>query len=285
MAGEFDVSKLEVGAWLQPPDELEVSKAELGAWLEPPNELEVAKVEVGAWLERLDEIEIAKVELGAWLEIANEIEVSRLEIGAWVEPSGGVPPDPGSRPLFISGRVALLSQYANSPVILALVDNWSAAIDRLADFDAFFEAVWNVDTATGFGLDIWGRIVGVNRMLYVPDSDYLGFSQSSDAQPFDQGIFYGAGTFTANYRLTDSAYRKLILAKAALNITNGSIPAINAILRALFPGYGNVYVRDNADMTMVFVFGATLTKVDYVIVSQSGVLPKPVGVSVTVEQL
>lgn len=190
----------------------------------------------------------------------------------------------GLSPKFISGRVALLSQYANSPILTGLIDALTLAIDRQADFDAFFDTVWNVDTAEGFGLDIWGRIVGVSRALYISDTAYLGFSASVDAFPFGSGIFYGTGNFTPNYNLTDNAYRQLILAKAALNITNSSIPAINAILRALFPTYGNVYVRDNRDMTMTFVFSATLSKVDYAIVSQSGVLPKPIGVSVTVEQ-
>lgn len=185
---------------------------------------------------------------------------------------------------FISGRVTLLSQYANSPVIIALIDAWSEAIDRLVGFNDFYRAVWNVDTAAGFGLDIWGRIVGVSRALFVPTANFLGFASSSDALSFGDGIFYGGGAFTTNYQLTDAAYRQLILAKAALNITNGSIPAINAILRALFPNYENVYVRDNADMTMTFVFGAQLSKVDYAIVTQSGVLPRPVGVSVTIEQ-
>ena len=144
--------------------------------------------------------------------------------------------------------------------------------------------VWNVDTAEGFGLDIWGRIVGVSRALFVSDSLYLGFSDSTDAVPFGSGIFWGAARLTPNFKLSDIAYRRLILAKAALNITNSSIPAINAILRALFPDYGNVYVRDNGDMTLTYVFGAALSKVDYAIVSQSGALPRPVGVSFDVEQ-
>lgn len=190
----------------------------------------------------------------------------------------------GGQRLYFGPRSVVLSQYANSPVLMALVEALSEANDRAIDFDAFYDTVWNIETAVGFGLDIWGRIVGVTRALAISDAAYLGFSDSSEAVPFGSGIFYGAGSLTPNFRMTDEAFRRVILAKAALNITDGSIPAINAILRALFPGYGNVYVRDNADMTMTFVFGARLSKVDYAIVSQSGVLPRPVGVSVTVEQ-
>lgn len=186
--------------------------------------------------------------------------------------------------LAFDARQTLLSQYANSPIIVALVEALNHALDRQAALTAFYDAVWNVETAVGFGLDVWGRIVGVSRALYVTDSLFLGFSASSDAVPFGSGIFWGASRLTPNFQLTDAVFRRLVLAKAALNITDGSVPAINAILRALFPDYGNVYVRDNGDMTITYVFGAALSKVDYAIVSQSGVLPKPVGVSFDVEQ-
>lgn len=190
----------------------------------------------------------------------------------------------GAQQLFFDARQTLLTQYANSPVLLSLIDDLNDAIDRQIDIDAFYDAVWSIDSAAGFGLDIWGRIVGVRRALYLASGDYLGFSQSSDAKTFGSGIFYGGGSLTPNYQLSDDTYRRVILAKAALNISNSSIASINAVMLALFPGYGNVYVRDNNDMTMTFVFGATLSKVDYAIVTQSGVLPKPIGVSFSVEQ-
>lgn len=189
-----------------------------------------------------------------------------------------------SAELGFDARQTLLSQYANSPVITGLLTALNYALDQKAAVNAFYRMVWDVESARGFGLDIWGRVVGVSRALYVSDSQFLGFSSSTDAVPFGSGIFWGAGRLTPNFRLTDIAYRRLILAKAALNITDCSVPAINAILRALFPDYGNVYVRDNGDMTLTYVFGSALSKVDYAIVSQSGALPRPVGVSSDLEQ-
>ncbi|WP_311271093.1 DUF2612 domain-containing protein [Sphingobium sp. WCS2017Hpa-17] len=183
---------------------------------------------------------------------------------------------------FFDPAQTLLSQYANSPVLTDLIDRLSLAIDRQEDFDTFYDIVWNIDTAAGFGLDIWGRIVGVGRALYVPDEEYLGFSQAGDTYPFDEGIFYGGSSATPNYLLTDVAYRRVIMAKAALNITDGSILAINAILMALFPTSGNVYVRDNRDMTLTYVFGAPISRIEYAIVTQANVLPRPAGVRFTV---
>lgn len=200
------------------------------------------------------------------------------------EPLGYTDSPDETAELAFDARRTLLSQYANSPIIIGLIGALNYALDRKAAINAFYRMVWNIETAEGYGLDIWGRIVGVSRALFVSDSLYLGFSASTDAVPFGSGIFWGSARLTPNFKLTDIAYRRLILAKAALNITDSSIPAINAILRALFPNYGNVYVRDNNDMTLTYVFGSALSKVDYAIVSQSGALPKPVGVSFDVEQ-
>ena len=84
--------------------------------------------------------------------------------------------------------------------------------------------------------------------------------------------------------MTDDVYRQVILAKALANICDGSIPAINQVLMTMFPGEGNAYATDGGDMTMTYTFEFELTAVQYAIVAQSGVLPKPIGVSVTIVQ-
>lgn len=180
----------------------------------------------------------------------------------------------------------VISQYANSPVLLKMVADMADYIDPSANIDAFFLSIWNVDTATGYGLDVWGRIVGVARVLEIPGSDpFFGFEEATDGEPFNQAIFYNEGTLTSNFSLSDDAYRKLILAKALANISDGSIAGINQILINLFSEYGNCYVTDGLDMTMTYTFGSDLSPVDFAIVSQSGVLPRPAGVSVTIIQL
>lgn len=184
--------------------------------------------------------------------------------------------------LFFDARATLLSQYANSPVIMALIGALNLAIDKQVDYDAFYDTVWNVETAVGFGLDIWGRIVGVSRTLHLPSANAtLGFA-GSGLQTFGNGVFGGIGSLTTNYDLDDAVFRRVILAKAALNITNNSIPAVNAILMALFPGYGNVYVADGLNMTLTFTFGSAPTTIDYAIATQSGVLPKSIGVAASI---
>jgi hypothetical protein len=181
----------------------------------------------------------------------------------------------------------VINQYANSPIISRLCTNMGQYLDLTADFDNFFDTVWNVDTAIGYGLDIWGRIVGVNRVLQIPvGGRYLGFEEAGGAtvDPFNQSPFFSGQPITSNFALSDDAFRVLIFAKALANISDGSIKAINQLLRNLFAGRGNCYVVDNLDMTMTYMFKFILTPVEAAIVEQTGVLPKPVGVLSNVVQ-
>lgn len=177
-------------------------------------------------------------------------------------------------------RKTIISQYANSDVLTQLIENFNGYIDQTQNFEAFFDLIWNVDTAQGYGLDVWGRIVGVSRALrVVGGQEYLGFSEAGiGANPFNQLPFYLGATLTSNFQLSDDAYRVLIFAKALSNISDGSIPSINQILRNLFPNRGNCYVADGLDMTMTYTFDFILTPVELAIVEQSGVLPKSTGV-------
>ena len=72
----------------------------------------------------------------------------------------------------------IISEYGNSPTLCQLVHNIDLYLDPRADIDNFYNWVWNIDTAQGFGLDIWGRIIGVSRevfsnpVYYLNDTDY-----------------------------------------------------------------------------------------------------------------
>lgn len=185
--------------------------------------------------------------------------------------------------------LTIISQYANSPRLTAILVDFFECVDQTADVDAFFDLVMNLNTAQGYGLDVWGRIVGVSRTLTVSTSTFFGFAQQAptvdDFAPGGRSPFYSGTPATDNVDLTDVAFRTLILAKALSNISDGSIASINQILLTLFPARGNCYATDGGDMTMTYTFEFALTPVEAAIVASSGVLPKPVGVSATVVQL
>ena len=204
------------------------------------------------------------------------------------------------------------SEYANSPIITSLIESWFAAIDQTENLNGFFDNIWNVDTAQGYGLDVWGRIVGVpnGRTVAITGGTFFGFKESGTALGFNQAQFYNGYPITANYQLSDIQFLRLILAKALANISDGSIQSINRILLTLFPGRGLCYVQDGQPMksyfgfkesgtalgfnqapfyssaivpgmVMTYVFFFPLTPIDLAIMN-AGVLPKPSGVQASI---
>lgn len=206
----------------------------------------------------------------------NSNSIGQFQIG--VSPLGTIPP--------FDFWVTVLSQYGNSERLTDLIDLYNQAHDQTANFDNFYDFVWNIQTAKGHGLDVWGRILGVPRTLQLPGNvGYFGFEEAGTSWTgFGQSPFYTGGGITSNYDLSDEDYRVVLLAKAASNICDGSIVAINAILMTLFQGLGRCYVTDGQDMTMTYTFEFPLTQVQVGIVETAGVLPKPAGVAATVVQ-
>lgn len=176
----------------------------------------------------------------------------------------------------------IISQYAQAPTLTRLIHNMDEYIDPRVKMEEFFDFVWSVDTAQGFGLDDWGKIVGVSRLLRIPGADpIVGFDNADvppDWQPMSQGRFSRGDTTGQSYILPDDGYRVLILTKALANIVATTPAALNQLLRNLFPGRGRAFVRDLGGMAMQFVFNFSLTPVEYAILTQSGVLPHPAGV-------
>jgi len=164
----------------------------------------------------------------------------------------------------------IISQYGNSATISTLIKNLNECIDPRTDFDTFYDYVWNVETAQGFGLDIWGRIVGVSRLLNVPAGT-----------PNPGGYAFTPGT----YELSDSQYRTVILVKALANITDSTAHSLNVLLTNLFATRGKCYALDTGAMTMRLVFEFYLEPYEYVIITQSGVSPRPAGVLLNILQV
>ena len=186
----------------------------------------------------------------------------------------------------IDPKQTIASQYANSPVILQLLADWNVDIDPRSNLNDFVTKVWNISTAEGYGLDMWGRRVGVTRVISVPDPSvtYFGFSEGGGYQPFGQAPFYDGYQASIQTDLSDDDYRTLLLAKALANISNCSAPVINLILYNLFLAPGRpyegrkAYVIDVGNMEMQYFFGFVLTLTDLAMLINSGAIQRPVGV-------
>lgn len=187
----------------------------------------------------------------------------------------------------------VISQYANSPTILALVEDFAQWFDPNQDLQDFYLAVWNIETAYGFGLDIWGIILGVSRVIPIPGtSGAFGFDNTdvpSDWENFGNrnnalagGPFFSGQISTGSYRLDDGPYLTLLLTKALANICATTAPALNALITSLFPGRGRCYTQDLGGMEMAYFFNFALTSIELSILEFSGVLAHPAGVGVSI---
>lgn len=179
-----------------------------------------------------------------------------------------------------------MKQYAASPVIQQLISDRDSYFPNTWQ-DQFYDMVWNVDSAKGFGLDIWGRIVVIGRNIAIPAVDYFGFT-TTPAQswfPFGDESFYTGPVDSLTFRLEDDAYRVLILAKALANITSTDSRSMNRVLQQLFPGRGRAWVNDLGSMSMRFVFEFALEPWEMAVLTNGSALPRPAGVGATIAQI
>lgn len=186
----------------------------------------------------------------------------------------------------------IMIQYVNSNKLLGLIDTFNQAVGPESFIDNFYDLIWNIETATTYGLNVWGKIVVVDRLLTVTENQiYLGFSEAlstppvvDDPQPFNQAPFFNNQSETSTITLSDDIYRKLIMMKAMANITDCTIPSMNAALMFMFGDSGVCYVRNDGGMTLSYVFEFELSIAELAIVQNSGALPAPAGVTVNIVQ-
>ena len=177
----------------------------------------------------------------------------------------------------INVQDTLISQYAHSPVLLNIIRHFNDCIDPRADIRRFYDMVWNVETAQGFGLDVWGRIVGIEReILMRAEDEFIGFTDG--CTPFNSGVWDTGDSSDRKYRLDDDAYRRVIMLKAMSNIIYATAPNINRLLRAMFGKRGRAYYVKNGTMAARYVFEFFLLPVERSIIRQSDLLPRPCGV-------
>lgn len=177
-------------------------------------------------------------------------------------------------------EATVLSQYANSPVLSALVALAGEWFDPTANLQSFYSILWNILSAQGFGLDIWGRILGVTRYIQIPNQTYFGFA-GDGWQPFNVAPFFLGGSTTNTYALPDAQYLVLLLAKAFANISGTSVQALNQLAQTVF-GVGAMCVLDLGGMAMAYVFATPPSAVNLAIAESSGVFPHPSGVAAAV---
>lgn len=182
-------------------------------------------------------------------------------------------------------RETLLSQYANSPTILSILEDFNSNVGTEGDILNFYNTIFNLQTANGFGLDIWGRIVVVSRFLQLVGAGlFFGFHNPNFTQsnqpytPFNNSPFFNGNSSSSTISVDDDTYRKMILAKAFMNITPPTIPAYNKVLEIIL-GVGMGYASES-NMELSFTFSSPINAVDGAILYTSGIISSPTGVKI-----
>lgn len=177
----------------------------------------------------------------------------------------------------------LMSQYANSPRIVGILSELGDAIDPSLFVGEFYDAIFNLHTARGFGLDIWGRIVNVGRTMFYqnPQGEFFGFEDGF--YPMSQRPFSGAGNENNAWDLSDDAYRDLIFIKAFSNIVYATALNINRLLKFIFSG--KCYFLIKGHMRAEYVFEFTLSPFERHIAFDTDILPRPCGVLTSIYEL
>lgn len=186
----------------------------------------------------------------------------------------------------------ILTQYSASNKLLSIISTFNQAIS-LDDFtDTFIRDVWDVSTNLTYGLDVWGKIVGVSRYIRTEiENNSFGFSEADSGDstqypsPFNDEPFYAGVQETETVRLGNDAYRTLIMCKAFSNISIATIPDINKFLSILFKGRGRAFSIDYGDMTMGITCEFDLAPYERSILENYEVLPIPSGVLVITRQI
>lgn len=171
----------------------------------------------------------------------------------------------------------IISQYAQSDSVVTLIRGLNSVIDPQQDLQDFYKLVFDVETAEGFGLDWWGKIVNVQRGIPISaGGDVFGFDGSL-LNPWDQGNFASFDD-TLYYIATDAVFRRMILLKAARNISGSSIPAINTMIGEFFKDQGTCYVVNTGVMSMRYVFNFALFPWQESLFNNTDLFPRPAGV-------
>lgn len=176
--------------------------------------------------------------------------------------------------------LTIQSQYSDSPHIKGVIHSYYDFVNPQKDIDLIYDKMINIYTAEGYGLDVWGRIVNIDREYVVIDDqyDYLGFDNRpynmDRIETFNNAPFYMV--VNGKVQLQDDAYRTYILIKAMLNISNVSLNSLNYIFKQLFSDV-TLYVLHVETMILRLVVMGQFTEAQKGAIQNINWLPAGVG--------
>ena len=179
--------------------------------------------------------------------------------------------------------VELIWQYRKKTSARATAKLLNDEVYKAFDDAIKVAEILNIDTASGYALDLVGRHVSVSReQQNLILKDFFAFTQTEKKQGFNKGEFYRLGnSLKGSFYLNDSDYRFLIKAKIIKNYQTGTLENSYKSLEFLL-GAGN-FIFDNYDMTLNLVLkNAKTTQFLINLIFKNDILARPVGVGLNV---
>ncbi|WP_334320359.1 DUF2612 domain-containing protein [Gilliamella apicola] len=173
----------------------------------------------------------------------------------------------------------IIWQYRTKPKALGTIKAIYKETDLTFQNIIQISDILNIDTATGYALDLVGRHIGVSRVLpTVIAKEYFGWLEDDSALSFGVGEFYRYGdALSASVVLNDNDYRFFIRARITKNYQTGTIENIVKSIQFVVGNHSNVIDIQNMTMNII-VNSDKLNSLTLYAISKMDVLVRPIGV-------
>lgn len=184
--------------------------------------------------------------------------------------------------------MSLYIQYDQYKSIKSVVNGFTMLYEF--NLDAWYRDYFNIDTADKEGLNNWGRILNRSRTVEIPirSSIFFGMvgSTSGNYKPknFNRGTFYKKRG-SVYQDLPDEPYRQMLKLKWVTQHINPSIYNISQMMNNYYqqlPNNTQQVTITEGNMSVIYHFSQPLKPFEPTIFYLDGILPRPMGCSITI---
>lgn len=177
----------------------------------------------------------------------------------------------------LRAKSRIINEYRNKPRMISWLtitpgisnQHLEAPLDRIY-------SSYDVDTVIGEELDIIGRIVGVPRpILRAAEFDVFGYLGNDSYTNYNISPYIGDGE-AVDAPLNNDLYRKLVKAKIARNISDGTADSIIQLLEIII-GVKVTALVDNGDKSFDIGVDSTLDNTTLYLIENFDIIPRPQG--------
>jgi len=180
---------------------------------------------------------------------------------------------------------AILWQYNDATRLQSLLEQKQAWFDEnQKDFwQNWYNDVFNLQTCNDFGLAVWAIILELPIIIQStpvePSRPTWGFS--TPHRNFDRGNFFSG---SSGAQVISPADARIALRLRYYQLTTrASVTELNSLLADVFADYGLVFVQDNLDASITYIFTFTPSAELITVMAANDLFVRPAGVSVNYE--